>query len=292
MDFGCGSEVGRIKRLLLKHPKDAFIDQTSINLQWRELNYSDAPDFKRALSEYDQFLKLLAHSDLEIDFLPLDTQTGLDSIYVRDSSLSTRQGIILCNMGKKQRAAEAQAVASYCKDIGIPVLGWITGKGRLEGGDVVFLDEKTVAVGNGYRTNGEGIEQLREFTRDFIDTVIEVPLPHWKGPKDVFHLMSIISPIDRDLAVVYSRLMPVRFRNYLLSRGIKLVEVPDGEFATMGINVLAIAPRLCLMIAGNPLTKEMLEREDVEVREYDGKEISVKGAGGPTCLTRPLLRIE
>jgi N-dimethylarginine dimethylaminohydrolase len=125
-----------------------------------------------------------------------------------------------------------------------------------------------------------------------IDELITVPLPHWRGPADVFHLMSIISPVDSDLAVVYSPLMPVAFRESLVARGTVLVEVPDTEFDSMGTNVLAAAPRRCLMLTGNPITRERLEDTGAEVIEYQGTDISIKGGGGPTCLTRPLNRIE
>jgi N-dimethylarginine dimethylaminohydrolase len=160
----------------------------------------------------------------------------------------------------------------------------------MEGGDVVWLDDHTVAVGYGYRTDAEGILQLRTILGDLIDELIVVPLPHWRGPGDVLHLMSLVSPVDRDLAVVYSPLLPVAFRQRLVSRGFELIEVPDEEFETMGTNVLALGPRDCLMLAGNPRTRAALERAGARVLEYVGQDISVKGAGGPTCLTRPLAR--
>jgi N-dimethylarginine dimethylaminohydrolase len=176
--------------------------------------------------------------------------------------------------------------------MGLPILGTILPPGRLEGGDVVWLDRRTIAVGRGYRTNDAGIGQLRTLLGDTVDEVVVVPLPHWRGSADVFHLMSIVSPIDRDLAVVYSPLMPVPFRELLLNRGMTLVEVPDEEFASMGANVLATAPRRALMLAGNPVTRDRLERAGAHVIEYKGDNISLKGGGGPTCLTRPLLRID
>jgi N-dimethylarginine dimethylaminohydrolase len=154
---------------------------------------------------------------------------------------------------------------------------------------VIWLDPETVAVGRGYRTNAEGVRQLRSLVGDGVD-VIEVPLPHWRGQADVMHLMSLISPLDRDLAVVYSRLLPVPFRELLLERGIRLFEAADEEFDTMGTNVLALAPRRCLMLAGNPVTRRALEAAGCQVLEYEGTEISAKGSGGPTCLTRPLVR--
>jgi N-dimethylarginine dimethylaminohydrolase len=193
-------------------------------------------------------------------------------------------------MGKPARRDEPAEQESAFRDLGIPILGSITGAGTLEGGDVVWIDERTLAVGRGYRTNDEGIRQLRALLGNTIDELIVVPLPHWRGPTDVFHLMSILSPIDGDLALVYSPLLPVPFRESLLDRGIELVEVPDAEFFTMGINVLAVAPRVCLMVAGNPETKSRLESHGARVSEFSGEEICFKGAGGPTCLTRPLER--
>jgi len=153
----------------------------------------------------------------------------------------------------------------------------------------VWLDAHTVAVGRGYRTNAEGIRQLQALLGPRVD-VVEVPLPHWRGDQDVMHLMSLISPVDVDVAVVYSPLMPVPFRAWLLDHGYRLIEVSDEEFESMGANVLALAPRRGVMLAGNPRTRAALERAGVEIVEYSGDEISVKGAGGPTCLTRPLAR--
>jgi len=160
----------------------------------------------------------------------------------------------------------------------------------LEGGDVAWLDDKTLAVGRTYRTNDSGIEQLRSLLEPLGVTVIQADLPHFKGTSDVFHLMSILSPVDKDLAVVYSPLIPIPFRELLLAFGFSLVEVPDEEFETMGCNVLALSPRNCLMVSGNPVTKTRLEQAGATVHIYDGTEISIKGGGGPTCLTRPILR--
>lgn len=290
MKFGCQSEVNHIKSLLLKHPKDAFITQENIQSQWKELNYLASPDYDKAVEEYDSFVEYLKKSTSEIYYLPQNDKTGLDSIYVHDPVIITNKGAILGSMGKEKRRAEPQAAGEFLLELGIPILGSITGDGKLEGGDVVWIDEHTLAVGLGYRTNKEGIKQLRELTREFVDEFIVVPLPHWKGPGDVMHLMSLISPVDHDLAVVYSRLIPVSFREWLQRRGIQLLEVPDSEFETMACNILSVSPKKCIIISGNPQTKKMLEDKDVEIWEYGGEEISIKGAGGPTCLTRPLLR--
>jgi len=290
LKYGSQSEVGRVQSILLKHPRDAFIDQENVDRQWKTLNYISPPIYRKAIEEYDRFIELLSRDIPGIHYLPSDSNTSLDSIYVHDPVVITTAGAILCNMGKAQRTGESKAFGEHLGHIGIPILGSIKGGGRLEGGDIVWFDERTLAIGEGYRTNAEGIRQLKELTNDLVDEFIIVSLPHWNGPDDVLHLMSMISPIDRDLAAVYSRLMPVRFREWLLARGIELIEVPNSEYDSMACNILATAPRRCVMLAGNPITKRLLEEAGVVVREYVGDEISKKGAGGPTCLTRPLLR--
>ena len=284
------SDVNKIQSILIKHPKYAFISQENIDFQWKKLNYSSCPNYDKALGEYEKFVELLKKEVSEIHYLPKNDRTGLDSIYVRDALIITNRGAILCNMGKEERIGEPDAVKEFLSELDIPILGVITGDGKLEGGDLIWLDERTLVVGQGYRTNESGIQQLKELCSELVDEFVVVPLPHWKGPDDVFHLMSIISPIDHNLAVVYSRLLPVPFRERLINRNIKLLEVPDSEFETMGCNILAIAPRKCIMLSGNPRTKQLLENEGVQVWEFKGEEISRKGVGGPTCLTRPLFR--
>jgi N-dimethylarginine dimethylaminohydrolase len=284
------SEVDRLSRVAVKHPRDAFIDQQTIARQWQELRFTAAPDLERASREHDRFIEAL-NAVAEVYVLPRDETTTLDSIYVRDASIVSDRGLILCRMGKSQRVEEpaAQERAAAAGHMPVTIAGHIEPPGRLEGGDVIWLDARTLLVGRGYRTNADGIRQLRAFLGSRVE-VVEVPLPHWQGAQDVMHLMSLISPIDHGIAVVYSRLLPVPFREWLLDRGIHLVEVPDEEFASMGANVLALAPRRCLMLAGNPRTRAALERAGANVVEYEGTEISVKGGGGPTCLTRPLER--
>jgi len=284
------SEVGRLTRVLVKHPREAFGDEATIAAESKALGFAADPSLANATGEYEVFLEILRTVGAQIDFLPRDARTNLDSIYVRDASVVCARGVILCRMGKRLRANEPAAQEAAFGQLGIPVVGAIAGPGCLEGGDVVWLDDRTLAVGRGYRTNDEGIRQFRALLGDSIDELIVVPLPHWRGPDDVLHLMSLISPVDRDLALVYSRLLPVPFRERLLERGCTFVEVPDEEFDSMGTNVLALAPRQCVMLQGNPRTRAALERAGVAVVEYTGDEISVKGAGGPTCLTRPLAR--
>jgi len=283
------NEFGRLERVLVKRARAAFGSPLAIAAEWRALGFTAPPDFERAGAESERFLELLAGAGAELLEAPRDETLSLDSIYVRDASVWTPRGLVLCRMGKPARAGEPAAQGDFLRAAGVPVLGAIEPPGHLEGGDVVWLDEATLLVGRGYRTDDEGIRQLRALLGSEV-AVTAVPLVHWRGPGDVFHLMSILSPVDADLAVVYSPLAPVPLREALLARGMALVEVPDEEFDSMGANVLALGPRRVLALAGNPVTRARLERAGCEVLLYEGQEISRKGGGGPTCLTRPLAR--
>jgi len=290
--YGCQNMVDPIRRVLVKHPKDAYQDQIKLNKQSPQLNYLGVPSFDKALADHETLVGLLESSGAEVHYLPRDDSTTLDSIYTHDPCIVSNGGVILCNMGKKDRLSEPSASENYFQSIDIPILGRIEAPGTLEGGDVVWINERMVAVGEGYRSNAEGIRQFKTLLGNLVEKVITVPLPHWTGPTECLHLMSNVSPIDHDLYLVYSRLLPVFFRQYLIDLGIELLEVPDEEYNSMGCNVLTIAPKKCIMIAGNPKIQQQLEAKDVEVQIYDGSEISLKGTGGPTCLTRPFLRSE
>jgi N-dimethylarginine dimethylaminohydrolase len=290
MRVGGQSEVGRLLSVAVKAAGDAFGSAAAVDRQWRDLGYTAPPDLGAATREYREFLALLETAGAQLLRLPPDETVGLDSLYARDASIVCDAGVILCNMGKPLRRTEPAAQEAALRAAGVPVHGRITGAGRLEGGDVCWIDPRTLAVGRGYRTNDEGIRQLGDLVAGCVDEVIVVPLPHWRGPADVFHLMSMVSPIDRDLFLVYAPLLPVPFREALLARRIELVEVPAAEFDSLGCNVLAVAEREVLMVAGNPTTRDRLERAGVTVHEFTGREICLKGGGGPTCLTRPLAR--
>ncbi len=282
------SEYGHLTQVAMQHPRDVFTE-ARLDADWQRLRFAARPDRKRAIDEFDRFVEILRSHGCTVHLLPADLDSTLDAIYARDASVVSPRGPILCNMGKQERTAEPSVHRRALESLGLPIAGAITAPGTLEGGDVVWFDDRTVAVGRGYRTNAAGIRQFRDLLGDGV-TVLEVPLPHWHGETDVMHLMSLVSPIDRDAAVVYARLLPVPFREWLLDRDIALIEVPDAEFETMGGNVLALGPRRAVVLRGNPLTRAALDHAQVEVTEYDGAEISLKGAGGPTCLTRPLER--
>ncbi len=284
------SEYGTLTGVLLKHAREAFVSDEQIAAQWKRLNYTAPPDFSRAMKEYDRFMDIIAESGAAIIRLPHHDGLNLDSIYTRDAAVLGVHGAILCSMGKQARAGEPSAQGEELRRQGWPISGTIAPRGLLEGGDLIWLDARTVVVGEGRRTNAEGIRQLKMLLSDSLDELVVVPLPEYRGEHDVMHLMSLISPVDKDLAVVSSALLPRPFRAMLLDRGYGLIDVPDDEFEKMGTNVLALGPRECVMLDGNPKTRAALERAGARVQVYEGMEISLKGGGGPTCLTRPLAR--
>ena len=285
------SEYLKLASVYLKSAKNSFLSEEELSEHWETLQYLSKPNFKKSLEEYAAFQTFFREKNISTCFFPINKKTKIDSIYCRDASIATDFGIIICNMGKQGRIHEPYAQLEAYKMNNVNILGEIKFPGTLEGGDVAWLDQHTLAVGHTYRTNEEGISQLKGLLQPKGIEIIVVELPHYKGKSDVFHLMSILSPVDKNLAVVYSPLMPIKFRNELLERGFQLIEVPEQEFDSMGCNVLAVAPRDCLMVAGNPITRKLLEDAGASVHIYEGNEISVKGGGGPTCLTRPIDRI-
>ena len=291
MKFGCQSMVGKIESILLKRPQQAFISQEHLNQNWEAFKYFGCPDYEKVLKEYDAFEAIIKNHVKNVYYLPQDDRTGLDSIYTHDPLKITQKGAIYFPMGKELRSKEYLATQQYLESIGIPKLGVIQAPGKMEGGDVLWIDEKTVAIGRGYRTNDEGIRQFKELTKDIINEYIIVPMPHGEGEDCCLHLMSIISFVDTDKAVVYSKYMPVFFREYLLGRGIQLIECNDQEYDYLGSNLLALEPGKCVLIDGCPEIQKKVEDAGVTVYTYEGKELSYRGTGGHTCLTCPLLRV-
>jgi len=285
------SEYLKLKTLFIKPVINAFVSEDLLNEQWEKLHYLKKPHYQSSLIEYEKFEKAFQNNNVTIKHFPFNDKVTIDSIYCRDAAIATDFGMIICNMGKFGRINEPYAQKQTFINESISILGEIEFPGTLEGGDVAWLDDKTLAVGHSYRSNEEGIRQLKNLLEPKGIKIIVAELPHFKGSLDVFHLMSILSPIDKDLAVVYSPLMPIKFRNELIERNFNLIEVPKEEFESMACNVLAIAPRECLMVQGNPKTEKALLNAGCKVTTYVGENISVFGGGGPTCLTRPLLRL-
>lgn len=273
-----------LRRVLVRRPDAAFADADPV--VW---HYTARPDLVAAQREHDQFVHLLSAAGAEVIRHDAPAPGMADAIYVHDPVLITDRGAILMRMGKPLRRGEEEAIGRCLEAAGVPIHYRLHGGALGEAGDCLWLDSSTLAVGQGFRTNAAGLAQLREALGSAIE-IVPVELPYFTGPDACLHLMSLVSLVDTDLAVVYSSLMPVPFRERLRSSGFRLVEVPEEEFATLGSNVLTLAPRHCVMLEGNPVTQARLVAAGCRVETYRGREISLKAEGGPTCLTRPVLR--
>jgi N-dimethylarginine dimethylaminohydrolase len=288
-DFGRFNEWGPLRKVAIRSPQQALQNDLKINAEWKDLNWHARPDLENATREYQSFETALLSQGAEAIHLPSGNGLTLDALYTRDALVITPNGIIKPRMGKSQRRQESDTNAAALQALGFPIAGEITGDGKLEGGDLVWLDRHRLLAGVGYRTNVEGVRQLQNLCGDSVN-VEWFDMPHYKGTSDVFHLMSVLSPIDQDLAVVYQPLMPARLVEFLQARNFKFVDVPEQEFDSMGCNVLAIAPRHVLCVEGNPETVRRMQAVGVRVEVLAAQDISRKGEGGPTCLTRPLMR--
>jgi dimethylargininase len=274
--------TGRLARVLVRAP------QPEDAAAWQAFGWRAEPDPARSAEEHEAFRALLADVGAEVVVAASAQAPDSDALYVYDPAIVSNVGAVLLRPGKESRRGEVDAMEADLAAAGVPVASRLEEPALAEGGDTLWLDERTLLVGRGYRTNDAGIEALREALPDV--EIIAFDLPHLHGAGEVLHLMSLLSPLDVDLAVAYPPLMPVRLVELLAERGIELLEVPEEEFWTMGPNVLALAPRVALALEGNNKTRGRMEQAGVDVRVYRGDEISRKGDGGPTCLTRPLLR--
>jgi N-dimethylarginine dimethylaminohydrolase len=287
--MNCFNEYSPIKLLAVRSAAHAFASNERLDRDWKSLRYHDRPELQSAIKEHREFIEIIQTHGVELINLHHHENLTLDSIYPRDALIVSPAGLILCNMGRQSRNQEPGINAAQLENVGFPIAGQIDSPGTLEGGDFIWLDETNAAIGKGPRTNEQGIRQLQKLLGRQVELHV-VPLPAPGHPDDVFHLMSMISPVDADLAVIYRPLMPEPFLSWLTGRGIQFVEVPETEFLPMGCNVLATGPRRVLMLDNLPETRARLEATGCAVSVYKGDEISRKGEGGPTCLTRPLLR--
>jgi N-dimethylarginine dimethylaminohydrolase len=271
-----------LRRVLVRAPQphDAAL--------WQAYGWRFEPDPGAMADEHEAFRSLLAAEGAEVILGETPHGPDPDAIYTYDPAIVADAGAVLLRPGKEGRRGEPDAMGADFVEAGIPIAGRLEAPALAEGGDTVWLDERTLLVGRGYRTNDAGIQALRDLLPG-VD-VVAFDLPHYRGAGEVMHLMSFLSPLDADLAVVYLPLMPVRLVELLRERGIELVEAPDEEFESMGPNVLALGPRVALALGGNDETRRRMERAGVDVRVYAGEHISRPGDGGPTCLTRPILR--
>jgi N-dimethylarginine dimethylaminohydrolase len=283
--YGSQSMYEPLRRVLVKRPDAAFGNADP--LAW---HYTARPDLSIAQQEHDALVALLRQGGAEVLYHEVAQPDHADAIFTFDPALVTDHGAVLLSMGKAQRRGEEAAMGQTFEALGVPILARMEDEARAEGGDLLWVDHDTLAVGLGFRTNGEGLRQLDEALRPIGVEVIPVELPYYSGPEACLHLLSLISIVDERLAVVYPALLATPFWQHLQRRGFRLVEVPEAEFLTMGPNVLALAPRQCVMLEGNPITQRRLEEAGCQVSTYRGDEISLKAEGGATCLTRPILR--
>ena len=274
-----------LHNVLVRRPDAAF--GAADPARW---HYTDQPYLPLAQQEHDAFVNLLLGAGVEVVYHDAPLPDHADAIFVHDPALLTERGAILLRMGKALRQGEEAALGLSLRRLGVPILYELSGAATAEGGDLLWLDERTLAVGLGFRTNAAGFDQLGEALAGLGVALVPVQLPYFEGPDACLHLMSLISLVDRDLAVVYRPLLPVPFYQLLEARGVALIDVSDEEFATMGTNVLALAPRRCLLLEQNRETRRALLAAGCEVLTYRGDELSLKAEGGPTCLTRALVR--
>ena len=285
--YGSQSMIAPLKTVLVKRPEEAFAVEDPV--VW---HYTARPDLAIAWQEHDALASLLRQAGAEVMYHDEPQPEHADAIFTFDPAIVTDKGAIILSMGKPQRRGEEAVMARRFESLGVPIHYTLHGDARAEGGDLLWLDQDTLAVGLGFRTNAEGLRQLREALAAIGGSVLPVELPYHTGPEACLHLLSLLSIVDDRLAVVYPPLIAVPFWQELKRRDFRLIEVSDKEFASMGTNVLALAPGKCLMLEGNPITQRKLEEAGCEVVTYKGNEISHKAEGGPTCLTRPIWREE
>ena len=283
--YGAQSMVAPLQSVLVRRPDEAF--GAADPVRW---HYTDQPYLPLAQQEHDAFTNTLLGHGVEVVYHDAPLSDHADAIFVHDPALITDRGAIILRMGKPLREGEEEAMAATLRLLGVPIHYTLHGDARAEGGDLLWLDERTLCVGLGFRTNATGFAQLGEALEGSDVELVPVHLPYYEGPDACLHLMSLISLVDDDLAVVYRPLLPVPFYEMLIARGIQLIDVPDEEFATLGTNVLAVAPRHCIILDHNLQTIRALEDAGCEVAPCRGDEMSLKAEGGPTCLTRPILR--
>ena len=282
-NFGVSSSVATLKRVAVRQPtRDA---------DYEAAHWLGAPrdlDLDALIRDHGIFVQLLRDLGCDVEVLP--EAPGLpDAIFTYDPAFVIPSGVVQFQGAKEARKKEPALLAGDLNGLGIPTVGVLTGGATADGGDMFWLDSKTIGLGRTYRTNAEGEKQLRAiFAQDGID-VISFHMPHALGPEFCLHMMSVISPVRDDLAVVYEKEAPITLLQELEARGINTVSVPDEEYLSLGCNVLAIKPGVVVMPDGNPVTAKRLEDAGVEVHTYPASVIN-RGEGGPTCLTRPLWR--
>jgi N-dimethylarginine dimethylaminohydrolase len=282
--------TARLRRVLVCSPRAAGWDTPGQSSHWKELGFHHPPDFSTAQSQHHELCRKLAEASAQVVELPGSPDLSLDAVYTHDPSLMTDHGMIALHPGKANRVEEARIQKKFLHGLGIPVWGDIKSPGFVEAGDVVWLDPKTLLAGNGYRTNQAGIFQLRALLAPLEIDVLTAPLPYGAGPSSCLHLMSLMSLLDTDTVLVDLPCLAVETVELLKARGYRFVEIDSSERDTLACNVLALGERRLLALEENPRTNQRLSAAGFDVRTFPGSELCINGSGGPTCLTRPLLR--
>lgn len=281
------SMVGPLQRVLVCSPHNAGWKEA---VRWRELGFHHAPDLSQSQTQHQTLCKELTAAGAEIFELPAGSDLSLDAVYAHDASLATDFGLIIMRPGKPNRIPEGRQHRLLAEQHGIPVLGEITAPGTTEAGDMVWLDSKTLLIGHGYRTNAAGIEQMRSMLSPKGADVISAPLPYGSGPCCCLHLMSLISLLDEKTALVDLPWLAVETVELLKARGFQFIGIDDSERDTLACNVLSLGQKRLLALEENHKTNDRLRKAGFDVRTFPGSELCINGSGGPTCLTRPLLR--
>jgi N-dimethylarginine dimethylaminohydrolase len=282
---------GTLERVMVCSPRTAGWNQPERAACWQELGFRHVPDFARAQSQHEALCRQLETAGAEVVEMPSAPDLSLDAVYAHDASLSTDHGLIVMRPGKPNRVAEGQHHGSFSETLEIPTLGKIEAPGSTEAGDIVWLDPNTLLIGRGYRTNAEGIRQIRDLLAPKGIEVLSAPLPHGQGPSACLHLMSLISLLDDQTALVDLPWLAVETVELLKSRTFNFVEIDFSERDTLACNVLALGDKRLLAIEENYRTNDRLRHAGFDVRTFPGSELCINGSGGPTCLTRPLLRL-
>jgi len=288
--FNGNSMVGPLQRVLVCSPRTAAWHQPDRAARWQELGFHHAPDFAQAQSQHEALCRELQNAGAEVIEMPPSPDLSLDAVYAHDASLPTDQGLIAMRPAKPNRVTEGHHQASFFETLEIPTLGTITSPGAAEAGDIVGLDPQTLLVGHGFRTNAPGIQQIRALLAPHQVEVLSAPLPYAAGPSACLHLMSLISLLDDHTALVDLPWLAVETVELLKSRGFKFIEIDPSERDTLACNVLALGNNRLLAIEANPKTNARLRHAGFDLRTFPGNELCINGSGGPTCLTRPLLR--
>lgn len=284
--YGGHTMVGELKKVLVRQPDTSFGEADP-----QKWHYTAKPDLNEAIAEHKYIVQTLENEGVKVLYSDAPLTEHADAIFVHDPIIMTDFGAIVLKMGKALRQGEEASLREKVKSLNIPILLELHDDATAEGGDILWIDDHTLAIGRGYRTNQEGINQIREALAPHNISVVQVELPCDQGKDACLHLQSLISFVDHKAAVVYKKYLPVSFVQMLEERGIQMIEVPDSEYATMATNILAIKPKVLLMLEGNYRTMDLLKANGCKVYTYKGNEISHKAEGGATCLTRPILRL-